>query len=63
MIDFKYEYNKYKEKLQLAVAQLMPKWLVYWCAIRLGANATGSKYPKQIVPELNFMEALDRWNK
>ncbi len=52
-----------KEKLQMHIAWSMPKWLAYYCTVRLGANATTGKYNKQIVPELYFMDALKRWNK
>lgn len=50
-----------KEKVQMWVAWKMPRWLVKWCAVRLGANATQGKYSNQIVPELYFMDALKRW--
>ena len=50
-----------KEKLMMKIAWKMPKWLVYFCAIRLGANATTGEHENQIVPELNFMDALKRW--
>lgn len=49
------------EKLWIKLAWLMPKKLVYWCAIRLGANATQNEYSNQVVPELKFMDALKRW--
>lgn len=50
------------EKLCIKIAWLLPKRLVYWCAIRLGANATQGEYSNQIVPDLNFVDALKRWN-
>lgn len=49
------------EKFWLKLTWLMPRKLVYWCAIRLGANATQGEYSNQIVPELNFMDAIKRW--
>lgn len=61
MIDFKYEVNKRIEKTMMWFVWKLPKSLVYWCAIRLGAHATTGKYETQIVPELNFMDALQRW--
>uniref|UniRef100_A0A6M3JT76 Uncharacterized protein n=1 Tax=viral metagenome TaxID=1070528 RepID=A0A6M3JT76_9ZZZZ len=48
-------------KLVRWIAWKLPKKLVYWCVIRVGVNAAGSKYPNQIVPELLFMDALERW--
>lgn len=49
------------EKLWIKLAWLLPKQLVYWCAIRLGANATQGNWSNKIVPELNFIDALKRW--
>lgn len=49
------------EKIQLAVAWALPRWLVYWAAIRLMAHATQDQYSNQIVPELTAMDALKRW--
>lgn len=57
----KYNYEKYKEKLMLAIVWKLPKSIVYWCAIRLGANATQGNYSNQVVPDLNFVDALKRW--
>ena len=50
-----------KTKLCLWVTWLLPRTLVYWCAIRLGAHATTGQYGSQVVPELTFMDALKRW--
>lgn len=50
-----------KEKAALAIAWHMPRWLVYRCAVRLGAHATVPPYGDQVVPDLTFMDALDRW--
>lgn len=49
------------EKFWIKLAWLVPKQLVYWCSIRLGANATQGNYSNQVVPELKFMDALERW--
>jgi hypothetical protein len=51
------------EKLQMEIAWRMPRWLVYWCANRLVAEATSGRYSSTIVPELTAMEALKRWNE
>ena len=53
--------NKMIDSLMLKLAWLLPRKLVYWCAIRVGANATQGKWSNQIVPDLNFMDALKRW--
>ena len=44
-----------KEKLQFKVAWLMPKWLVYFCSIRMIAHATQGQYGNTIVPDLTSM--------
>jgi hypothetical protein len=49
------------EDFWMRLAWLMPRSLVYWCAIRLGAHATQGQYSSQVVPELLFMDALKRW--
>ncbi len=48
-------------KLMLKIARMMPRWLVYWCSIRLIANATTGEHSSQIVPDLGAMDALKRW--
>ena len=50
-----------KEKLYQWLAWALPRRLVMWCAIRLGANATQGKYSDQELPELGFMDAIQRW--
>ena len=51
------------QNLPYKIAAMMPRWLVYHCAIRLMVNACGSKYPNQVVPELTAMDALKRWDE
>lgn len=53
--------ERFKEKLAMKLAWLMPKRLAYWCAIRVGAHATTGQYGNTVVPELPFMDALKRW--
>lgn len=57
----KYTCHKYKEKLMLAFVWKLPKSIVYWCAIRLGTNATQGEYSNQSVTDLTFVDALKRW--
>lgn len=49
-------------KLRLKFVWALPRWLVYWCAIRVIAHATQGKYGNTIVPELTAMDALKRWD-
>lgn len=50
-------------RLWIKLAWLLPETLVYFCTIRLIANATQGKYSNQIVPELTAMDALKRWEE
>ena len=50
------------EELIIKLVWMLPKRVVYWCAIRLGANATQGLYSDQEVPALLFIDALKRWD-
>jgi hypothetical protein len=50
-----------REKLEMKIAWLLPKQIVMWAYIRVGAHATTGKYSNTIVPELGMMDALKRW--
>jgi len=45
----------------MKIAWLLPKQLVYWCAVRVAAKATTGIYSNQVVPDLTAMDALKRW--
>ena len=55
--------NRMKEKLLKKLAFIMPKWLVYFCAIRLIAKVTQGQYSSTNVPKLSAMDALKRWEQ
>ena len=59
----KYFYYRCKEKAMMKIAFIMPKWLVYFCSIRLVAYGTQGKYSNTIVPDLTAMDAIKRWEK
>lgn len=50
-----------REKVVRWIAWHLPRGIVYWCSIRLIANATTGEYSNQIVPNLGAMDALQRW--
>jgi hypothetical protein len=50
-----------KEKLQMKLAWAMPRWLAYFCAVRVIASATTGQYSSTVVPDLSAMDALKRW--
>jgi hypothetical protein len=49
------------DRFWMWLAWKVPSRLAYWCAVRVGANATVPPYGDQVVPELRFMTALERW--
>lgn len=49
------------EKVWMWIAWHLPKELVKWCAVRVGANATTGQHGNTVVPSLTFMDALQRW--
>lgn len=51
------------QKLPYKIAWIMPRWLVFYCAIRVIAHATTGKYGNQVVPDLTAMDALKRWEE
>jgi hypothetical protein len=62
-IGHSYTLSKYRHRFVLALVWRLPRWLVYWCAIRLVAHATTGRYSDQVVPDLRAMDALERWEK
>ncbi len=51
------------EQMIIGFVWILPKRLVYWCAIRVMAYATTGKHSNQVVPELLAMDALKRWEE
>jgi len=58
----RYEASKKAERAIMALVWKLPKPVVKWAAVRVGAHATTGDYANQIVPELTFMDALKRWD-
>ena len=50
-------------RIFMFVAFHLPRKLVYWCAVRVGAYGTTGEYSNTLVPNLTMMEALSRWDK
>ena len=50
------------ERIANWVAWHLPRRIVYHCAVRLMVHGTVGKWKEQVVPELNAMDALERWN-
>ena len=49
------------EGLPTWIAWRLPRRVVYFAAIRLMAYATTGKYSDTVVPELEGMDAIERW--
>lgn len=43
------------------LAWRLPRRVVMWATVRVGAHATTGQYGKTVVPELTFTDALSRW--
>ena len=51
-----------KDKIIMWIAWHLPKELVKWCFVRVGANST-YKRPNEEVPKIKMMDALGDWLK
>ena len=51
-----------RERFWIWLAWLLPRELVMWCAVRVGAHATTGDWGHVTVPDLTFMDALKRWD-
>lgn len=58
---FRYRLYKLPDTIMRWVAWKLPRRIVYWSYIRVGAYATTGKHGSTVVPELNMMDALERW--
>lgn len=62
-IEARYRWAKTREWFGPRLAGRLPRRLVYWALIRAGVHATTGRWSNQLVPELTFFEALERWSK
>lgn len=51
-----------KDKIAMWIAWHLPRWLVYWCAIRLNAHATQGVWGNESPNDISIMDALGRWD-
>lgn len=49
------------DNLCISIAWILPKRLVKWAFIRVVAGATTGRYCHTVLPDLNVVEALKRW--
>ena len=57
-----YSMPEMKENWWTRIAWLLPRNLVYWCAIRLIVNASTGEWSGEHVPDITAMDALKRWD-
>lgn len=50
------------DRLPQWISYHLPKRVIYWCSIRVGAHATLGEFKTKVVPELTFMEAIQAWD-
>lgn len=60
--DRRYLAGKHGDAMVRKIAWRLPRRLVMWCYIRVGAHATTGRYENTVVPELSMMDALKRWD-
>lgn len=61
MTDVKMWWIRARHELAKRAAWLLPRRVVMWAFIRVGAHATTGHYANTVVPELSMMDALGRW--
>lgn len=49
------------DRFWIWLAWRLPRRLVYFAAIRFGAHATTGEHGNTVVPDLTYMDALERW--
>lgn len=50
-----------REKVVHAIVWHLPHWLIYWSAIRAGANATTGEFGNEHPDETSVMDVIKRW--
>ena len=60
-MDIKYEWYRFKEKMNIRIAWLLPKTLVMWCFYRVLAHASSGKYGNETPCGMTWETIADRW--
>ena len=53
--------KRFAERFFMELSFMLPKHLVYWCAIRVWAHATTGKYGNTDKDRLTVQAAVERW--
>ncbi len=56
-------WRRSSERLVMGIAWHLPRELAYWCAVRVGAHATGGKWGDTHPGEVSMMDMLQRWKE
>lgn len=59
-MDFKYEYNKIREKILTKIVWKLPSRILYWAIIRGFADATTGKWGNTHPDDVNYKVIMDR---
>lgn len=62
-LTFRWSLKQKAERLFMAFVWKLPHHLVYWCAIRVWANATSGRFGSEEATATLFDDALRRWER
>lgn len=51
-----------RERAAMWLAWRMPRWLAYWCFVRIAAHGTTGEWSGSVPDQLSVMEAMRRWD-
>ena len=54
-------FAKRREKAVCWFVWRLPKWVVYWCGVRLFAHATTGPWGHEEAPAVKLVDAMDRF--
>lgn len=54
--------ERLKERIAVRIAWALPRRLVMWCYIRVGAHATTGQWGHESPCDTKMMDALQRWD-
>lgn len=61
-LDRRYYARKHYEAVIRWIVWRLPREVIKWAFVRVGAHATTGRFGDTIVPEITMMEALGRWD-
>lgn len=61
--DWHYEFDKLRDNLAMWVAWHLPRRVVMWAYVRVGAEVSVTTFREKDVSAMGMMETLDAWGK